>query len=138
MYYRTITILIPLALCFGCDNGDLPSPPATSAVFNSAGAPTVEFDLPDMMCEDGCAQAVKDILARQSGVKEVQVDFAGKTATVAIDQATFDSQQALAALVDKGFDNSKLAGDKIVAPPSQNPPEAEPQTAATEPAAAAQ
>jgi copper chaperone CopZ len=62
-----------------------------------------------MMCEDGCAQAVEDILGGQPGVKDVQVDFEGKTATVAIEDGVFDSQQALAALVDKGFDNSKLA-----------------------------
>jgi copper chaperone CopZ len=81
---------------------------ATNAVLNAAHGPSVEFSLPDMMCEDGCAQAVEEILAGQPGAKEVRVDFEGKTATVAIEAGVFDSQQALAALIDKGFDNSKL------------------------------
>lgn len=81
---------------------------ATPAVFNSTGAPTVEFSLPDMMCEDGCAMTVKDVLSKQSGAKDVVVDFDGKTATVAIEEGQFDADQAIAALVDKGFDNSKL------------------------------
>jgi copper chaperone CopZ len=81
---------------------------SNSVMFNASGAPTIEFILPDMMCEDGCAQAVEDILERQPGAKDVQVDFAGKTATVAIEDGVFDSQQALAALIDKGFENSTL------------------------------
>ena len=76
--------------------------------FNAAGAPTVEFNLPDMMCEDGCAWTVKDILSKQPGANEVRVDFEAKTATVAIEERKFDSQLALAELVDKGFDNSTL------------------------------
>jgi periplasmic mercuric ion binding protein len=76
--------------------------------FNATGAPTVEFNLPDMMCEDGCAWTVNDILSKQPGAKDVRVDFEAKTATVAIEAGTFDSQSALAELVDKGFDNSAL------------------------------
>ena len=37
------------------------------ATFNSAGAPTVEFSVPDMMCAEGCAVAVKEILAKAAG-----------------------------------------------------------------------
>ena len=84
---------------------------STPIVFNSGGAPTVEFSLPDMMCEDGCALAVNDILSRQPGVSDVAVDFEGKTATVAVDEDTFDSEEALAELVDKGFLKSTLVGD---------------------------
>jgi copper chaperone CopZ len=123
---RAHVVAVLLLSIAGC--ADSPA----SAVFNAAQAPTVEFDLPDMMCEDGCAQAVEDILQRQAGVKEVQVNFAGRTAMVVIDEVAFDSQQALAALIDKGFDNSKLAGDANQAPPSQSPPEAEPQPAAAQ------
>jgi copper chaperone CopZ len=79
------------------------------AAFNAARAPTVEFNLPDMMCEDGCAWTVKEILSQQPGAKDVRVDFEAKTATVAIDEKTFDSQLAIAELVDKGFNNSQLA-----------------------------
>jgi copper chaperone CopZ len=81
---------------------------ATPAVFNVAGAPTIEFSVPDMMCPEGCAVEVKDILAKQPGAKDVLVDFEGKTATVAIDEAEFDSARALAALIDKQFTKSSL------------------------------
>jgi copper chaperone CopZ len=92
----------------GCGRVDEPSNVKTLAAFNNVGAPTVEFTLPDMMCEDGCALAVEEILERQPGAKEVQVDFEGKTAVVAIEEGAFDAEQALAALVDKGFDHSAL------------------------------
>ncbi|HEX2475978.1 MAG TPA: cation transporter [Lacipirellulaceae bacterium] len=82
---------------------------ATPAVFNPAGALTVDFAVPDMMCEEGCASTVKDILSKQPGAKDVHVDFAAKIATVAIDEETFDPQLAVAELVDKGFGNSALA-----------------------------
>lgn len=76
--------------------------------FNATGAPTIEFNLPDMMCEDGCAWTVNDILSKQQGAKDVRVDFEAKTATVAIEEGKFDQQLALAELVDKGFGNSTL------------------------------
>jgi copper chaperone CopZ len=79
-----------------------------AADFKSTSAPTVEFSVPDMMCEEGCAAAVREILAEQPGVKDVLVDFDAKLATVAIDEGRFDSQSALAELVDKGFMNSTL------------------------------
>jgi copper chaperone CopZ len=80
----------------------------TPIAFAAAGAPTVEFNLPDMMCEDGCAWTVKDILSKQPGAKHVRVDFEAKTATVAVEEGKFDSQLAIAELVDKGFGNSQL------------------------------
>jgi copper chaperone CopZ len=82
-----------------------------AAEFNPTGAPTVEFSVPDMMCEEGCAAAVREILAERPGVTDVRVDFAGRTATVAIEDGKFDSQLAIAELVDKGFNNSQLKSD---------------------------
>jgi copper chaperone CopZ len=69
---------------------------------------TVEFAVPDMMCEEGCAATVTEILSRQPGVTDVRVEFEAKKATVAIEEGRFDPQLALAALVDKGFENSTL------------------------------
>jgi copper chaperone CopZ len=91
----------------------------------AARASTIEFNVPDMMCEDGCAMAVKDILSKQLGAKEVLVDFDAKKAVVAIDKEEFDAEQALAALVDKGFDNSSLktvAVAETAAPDSEDVP----------------
>jgi copper chaperone CopZ len=82
---------------------------ATPAAFNVEGAPTVEFSVPDMMCEFSCAPKVQETLAAQPGVKDVQVDLEGKLATVAIDEEKFDADAAVAALVDVQFVNTKLA-----------------------------
>lgn len=90
-----------------------------AAEFNPTGAPTVAFSVPDMMCEEGCAAAVKEILAEQPGTKDVFVDFEAKTATVAIDGEEFDSKLAVAELVDKGFMNSTLNESKFDASGTQ-------------------
>jgi copper chaperone CopZ len=91
----------------------------TPVSFNAAGAPTIELSVPDMMCEDGCAWAVQDILSKQPGTKDVHVDFNAKIVTVAIDEGQFDSQSALAELIDKGFMNSKLNALKNDVPGTQ-------------------
>lgn len=103
-----------VAMFAGCQQQPVPMPKATSDAvkatsFNVAGAPTVEFSAPDMMCPEGCGTKVKEILSEQPGVKEVVVDFDSKTATVAIDKdGKFDANTAVAALVDHGFKNSTL------------------------------
>jgi copper chaperone CopZ len=108
MKRSVILAVLAVGLSAGCDKETLSSPPVAPVAFNGVGAPTVAFNVPDMMCVDSCAVAVKEILARQPGVKEVVVDFDAKTATVAVEEGEFDAQQALAALVDKRFDNSSL------------------------------
>jgi copper chaperone CopZ len=82
----------------------------TLAAFNTAGAPTVAFSVPDMMCAEGCGAKVKEILSEQPGVKDVLVEFDTKTATVAVDESTFDADAAIAALVDHQFEHSTLQG----------------------------
>jgi copper chaperone CopZ len=88
----------------------------TAVAFNAAGAPTVEFSVPDMMCPDSCAVKTKEILAEQPGAKDVYVDFEAKTATVVVVEGKFDAEQALAALVDHGFDQSTLKGGAVAKP----------------------
>ncbi len=83
-------------------------------------APTVEFSVPDMMCEDSCVPEVRKILAAQPGVKDVKVELASKTATVAVDKEAFDPHAAIAALVDMQFKNTTL----------KDPGEAQPAAAA--------
>jgi copper chaperone CopZ len=97
----------------GCSNAtnvpaDTSAKSATPVAFNVAGAPTVEFSAPDMMCPESCAVKVKEILSEQPGAKEVVVDFDSKTATVAVEEGKFDADAAIAALVDHGFDHSTL------------------------------
>lgn len=82
-----------------------------SESIDGSGSTIVRISVPDMMCEEGCAATVKGILSKQPGAKDVVVDFDAKLATVAVEEGTFDAQQALAALIDKGFDHSKLAAE---------------------------
>lgn len=98
----------------GCGRGPnvpeaVSSQTVTLAAFNTAGAPTVEFSAPDMMCAESCAKKVKEILLGQPGAKEVVVDFDAKTAKVAVEKdGKFDANAAIAALVDHGFKNSAI------------------------------
>lgn len=118
---RTVTLAICAVVTSGCTQQPSEllvagSSEITAASFNPEHSPTVEFSVPDMMCAEGCGVAVKGILARQPGVKEVLVDFNAKTATVAVEDGKFDSDKALAALVDKQFMNSSLK-DGVAAKP---------------------
>ena len=116
MNYRAILASLAIGLMIGCSDGDVPIPETTAAAFNSAGAPTVEFSVPDMMCPDSCAVKTKEILAEQRGARDVLVDFEAKTATVVIEEGQFDADAALAALLDHGFDHSTLNGGAAAKP----------------------
>ncbi|MCA9235240.1 MAG: heavy-metal-associated domain-containing protein [Planctomycetales bacterium] len=111
-----------VAVTLGCT--DAPSADKTTATeaapaaFNVAGLPTVEFSVPDMMCETSCVPAVRKSLAARPGVKDVQVDLETKTAVVAVDEAEFDADAAVADLLDLGFKDTHLAGT----PPKLVPP----------------
>src|SRR6185369_665914 len=109
---RVSSIFLGVALLVGCSEQGSKSPAVdasiTPASFNKAGAPTVEFSVPDMMCPEGCGAKVKEILSQQPGAKDVFVDFPAKTAKVAVDKDKFDAKQAIAALVDCQFKNSAL------------------------------
>jgi copper chaperone CopZ len=105
MTMRWICVIGLIACVAGCGPQD-----SGPTVFNVASAPIVEFNVPDMMCEEGCAATVTEILSGQPGVTDVRVNFEAKKATVAIEEGRFNQQQALAALIDKGFDNSALVG----------------------------
>ncbi len=84
----------------------------TPVAFNLEGAPTTQIHVPDMTCDEACPPAVKKVLTALAGVKDVTVDFESRTATVAIDEAKFDSEAAIAALVDYQFGNSKMIATK--------------------------
>ena len=124
-----LAIVLLIVTVVGCADSNVatteaPKPEATAVAFNVAGAPTVQFEVPDMMCEESCAKAVRETLAAQPGAKEVVVDFPKKIATVAIDEKAFSSDDALAALLDKQFTEAKL-----VAAPEK--PAAEPKAPAS-------
>ncbi len=109
---RFIGFAAVLILAVGCSQSSQQtsdiSKSTTPVSFNTAGAPTVQFTVPDMMCPEGCGAKVKEILSQQPGAKDVLVDFPNKTATVAVDKDKFDAKQAIAALVDHQFNHSAL------------------------------
>jgi len=108
------TFSVVSLLALGCQCEQAPAPDAsatisaTPVVFNTDGAPTITFEVPDMMCQYSCVDAVKTALASQPGVKEVRIDFAARQAIVVVDQAKFNGEAAVASLVDYQFTNSKL------------------------------
>lgn len=103
-----VVVLLTIGGCTDAINQPSVVTSAMPAAFNIANAPTVEFSVPDMMCPEGCGVAVEGILSKQPGAKDVLVDFENKKAIVAIEPGTFDSDQALAALVDKQFLKSSV------------------------------
>lgn len=122
---RFVVFGIVLMFAAGCSqssiqSGDI-SKSTTPISFNTAGASTVAFDVPDMMCPEGCGEKVKEILSKQPGVKDVIVDFPNKTATVAVDEEKFDATVAVAALKDHQFKNSALKDAGAAAAAQTNP-----------------
>jgi copper chaperone CopZ len=97
--------------CSQSGGGVVTSAETTQAVFNADGAPTVEFNVPDMMCRESCVEKTREILSQQPGAKEVRVDFDTKTATVAVEADQFNSDNAIAALIDHGFDHSTMKSE---------------------------
>ena len=125
---RILSVAMIFAVVIGCSQTSS-EPTAsrpeelTATSFNLENAPIVEFSVPDMMCPQGCGVAVKDILAKQPGAKDVLVDFEGKTAKVAIDERQFDPDKALAALIDRQFTNSALKSAAVTtSPPAEAAP----------------
>jgi copper chaperone CopZ len=112
---RIVLLAGTVGLMVGCSqrSGEITQAelPATLVAFNVAGAPTVEFSVPDMMCPTSCVAKTREILSQQPGAKDVFVDFETKTAIVAVEDGKFDAGQAIAALVDHGFDHSTLKSE---------------------------
>jgi copper chaperone CopZ len=118
------TFILCLATFVGCADSKVATnhtakSEAQPVAFNTAGAPTVKFSVPDMVCES-CSAAVHETLVKQPGAKDVIVDLEEKVATVAVDEEAFDEEAAVAALLDKQFPNAKL----LAAPAKPAAPEA--------------
>jgi copper chaperone CopZ len=132
-YVLEFTLILFSATLIGCSESkvattDAAKTEAKTVAFNTSNAPTVQFEVPDMMCEEGCAAAVKEVLKAQPGAMDVKVEFDKKLATVAVDEK-FDQAAAVAALLDKQFPNTKLfaAPEKPAKPAAPEAP-AEPES----------
>ena len=106
-------VFLAAMLLVGCQDtrttSSMPSDRAatTPAAFNIAGAPTIALSIPNMHCES-CVAKTTEVLSKQPGVVDVRVNLDAKRATVAVDQATFDGEAALAVLDDYGFAGSSI------------------------------
>jgi copper chaperone CopZ len=129
-----LTFVILLVAVIGCGESkvattDAAKTEAKTVAFNVANAPTVQFEVPDMMCEEGCAATVKEVLRSQPGAVDVKVEFDKKLVTVAVDEKEFDKDAAVAALLDKQFPNTKLlAAPEKPAEPAVRAAPAEPES----------
>jgi mercuric reductase len=65
----------------------------------------VSLSVTNMMCEQGCASHVKDLLASAPGVNSAEVDFAKKSATLEVGTG-FDESKTLAMLEKAGYPSS--------------------------------
>ncbi len=90
-------------------------------VFNPDNAPTVAFDVPGMHCKVVCVPKVHKTLQEQPGVVDVQVDLETKRAVVAIDEALFDANGAVEALLAADFADSVLQGEGVLQDERQAP-----------------
>jgi copper chaperone CopZ len=127
-----------VALALGCGEAPVSNGPTQTIVssvveevaFNTAGAPTVAFDVPGMHCEHMCKPKVEETLAALPGVVDVKVEIATKVATVAVDKEKFDAEKAIAALVEADFEGTTLHADAAEA--SSDEPATEEQAPKTE------
>ena len=108
-------VFLTVGFLAGCGQSDPPSVDVTPVRFNTSGAPTVEFSVPDMMCPESCAVTAREILESQPGVREVLVDFETKSATVAIDEEEFQVDAALEAFADRGFVHTEVKSGDVEA-----------------------
>ncbi len=76
---------------------------------SNEGLTLVKVSVPGMTCAQGCPPVVKSTLAHCGGVKNVEVDFDSKMATVSVTPEEFDGQAAIDALAGVGFEGSALA-----------------------------
>lgn len=103
---KFIAILTVLGI-FVCANGISVSVADSGQNVSSEAdtkAKKVKFAIEGMMCEESCAASVQKILAGQSGVASVKVNYKAKTATCTLDGSKkFDVKKAIADLDDKDF-----------------------------------
>lgn len=95
---------LPLLLlaAVGCGTPAAPSVETTAVAFNPEGAPVVEFEAPGLHCEN-CAASLRKSLDDLAGVVDVKADADTKSVKVAINEAEFDRDAAVAAIAESGF-----------------------------------
>lgn len=106
--------LLLLVTVVGCTSNEnaAPSPTDVQAVsFNAEGRPTIEIDVPGLHCEN-CSATACGLLAEMPGVVDVKADPETKKATLAVDEANFDSEAARAALEEQ-FGEATIVDEQV-------------------------
>ena len=104
---RLSVAVLGLAALVGC-NEECPSKGKTEMKSESAstgevtGTPVV-LSVKEMMCQEGCAKRVEEILAKAPGVKKATVQFEEKQAHLVVDPSAFDADKAVAELKTAGY-----------------------------------
>lgn len=98
---------------FGCKNAESNTDVTSTQTENDAPEmlATASFTIEGMHCEHGCAGNIKKKLAKMEGVKEVEIDFEGKKATIVYDI----NKQSPEAFVEKvlSIDKTYVVSDVV-------------------------
>ncbi|MCG2610905.1 cation transporter [Flavobacterium sp. SM15] len=73
--------------------------PAPKKEIAAENLQTASFEIEGMTCAMGCAATIEKKLTETQGVKEAEVDFETKTATIAFDK-TVNNQESLTKIVE--------------------------------------
>lgn len=110
MMIRVGAVMLAACLAVGCNCSECEKEKAAVPTSNE-GNSVVTLSVGNMMCEEGCARTVQELLASQEGVLESKVDFPAKTATVSIEAGKFSPKGAIQALADAGYPAEVVASN---------------------------
>lgn len=103
---RTMLLAVGLAVCPLAKDAAARAEPLP--LCDACHAKTATYQVQGMTC-DGCAKHVKEALAKEPGVKKVEVDVAGKKVMVEYDGAKTDTSKIRAAIEKLGYKASLVA-----------------------------
>lgn len=97
---RLLLSLALLSLLSGCNTG---GGGGLQGELNPAGYEQVTLSVENMHCEVMCARRVRDLLVREVGVQEAEVDFEKKEVTVTYKGDIFQLDHAVETLTENNF-----------------------------------
>lgn len=80
-----LTLAFAIITLFGCKKTEEANASGSETTDATPVMATTTFMIEGMHCEMGCAGVIKKKIAKMDGVKDVEIDFAGKKATIQFD-----------------------------------------------------
>lgn len=111
LVFSGLLLLVTIVGCTSKENAAPTSTDVQPVSFNVEGRPTIEIDVPGLHCEN-CSATACNLLAEVPGVVDVKADPETKKATLAIDEAEFDSEAARAALEEQ-FGEATVVDEQV-------------------------